>query len=209
MSHNKDEILATRASLLERMKNWQDETSWQVFFDTYWKLIHGVARKAGLTEAESQDLVQEVMAAVAKDMPSFKYDPAKGSFKSWLLIKTRWKIVEQFRKRGPQAKDPARPGQTDAGTDLVERIPDPASLVPDAIWEDEWKESLFTAALAKVKPKLDPEKAQIFDFYAIKGWKAEKVAETFHVPVEHVHMTKHRVKEMIEAEVQRLERETT
>lgn len=209
MSHKKDEILATRASLLERMKNWQDETSWQDFFNSYWKLIYGVARKSGLSDTEAQDVVQEVMAAVAREMPGFKYDPAKGSFKSWLLIKTRWKIVDQFRKRGPLAKEPLHSGATEYGTDPVEQLPDPASLVPDAIWEDEWKESLFAVAMAKVRPKLDPEKAQIFDFYAIKGWKAEKVAEAFHVSVEHVHMTKYRVKEMIEAEVRRLERQGT
>ena len=60
-----------------------------------------------------------------------------------------------------------------------------------------------------MKRKLDPQRAQVFDFYAIKGWKAEKVAETFQIPVEQVHMIKHRVKEQIEIEVKRMEREAT
>ena len=195
----------TRASLLQRMHDLSDQSSWQDFFDTYWKLIYGASRKAGLTDAEAQDVVQEVMIAVAKDIPTFRYDPAKGSFKAWLLIKTRWKIVGQFRKRGPIAQQ----GATDTQTDPVQQIPDPASLVTDDILEAQWQENVFAAAWARVKRKLDPQRAQVFDFYAIKGWKAEKVAETFQIPVEQVHMIKHRVKEQIEIEVQRLEREAT
>src|SRR6266851_5235672 len=104
MSHQKDELLPTRASLLNRLKDWQDQSSWQEFFDTYWKLIYGVARKAGLTDVEAQDVVQETMASVAKHIPTFKYDPAIGSFKAWLLNMTRWRIIAQFRKRQPLAR---------------------------------------------------------------------------------------------------------
>ena len=31
---------------MSRLKDWQDETSWKVFFDTYWKLIYNAAIKA-------------------------------------------------------------------------------------------------------------------------------------------------------------------
>src|SRR6266446_5172844 len=101
MKPKQDEIIPTRASLLGRLKNWEDQSSWQEFFNIYWKLIYGVARKAGLTDAEAQDVVQETMASVAKHMPTFKYDPAIGSFKAWLLKMTRWRITDQLRKRGP------------------------------------------------------------------------------------------------------------
>ena len=209
MSKASTELIPTRASLINRLKDLEDQSGWQEFFDTYWKLVYGVARKAGLSDAEAQDVVQEVMASVAKDMPTFKFDPARGSFKSWLLIKTRWKIVSQFREREPRARMEGVDDSNGTQSDPIQRLADPASLVPDAIWETEWQESLFAAAFANVKPKLDPEKSQIFDFYAMKGWKAEKVSTIFRVPIEHVYMVKHRVTESIEAEVRRLERETT
>src|SRR5712664_1471473 len=104
MPRHSDELILTRASLINRLKNWQDQSSWQEFFDIYWKLIYGVARKAGLTDAESQDVVQVTMASVAKHMPTFQYDPAIGSFKAWLLNMTRWRIIGQLRKRGPIAR---------------------------------------------------------------------------------------------------------
>ena len=47
-------FLATRRSLVEKLGNWNDQRKWQEFFDTYAKLIHATARKAGLTDAESQ-----------------------------------------------------------------------------------------------------------------------------------------------------------
>src|SRR5438128_1091731 len=117
MPHHPDELIPTRASLLTRLKDWQNQSSWQDFFDTYWKLVYGVARKGGLNDAEAQDV-------------------------------------------------------------------------------------------AKVKPRLDPEKYQIFDFYVNKDWPPEKVAERFRVSVDQVYLTKHRVTEAIRSEVERLEQET-
>jgi hypothetical protein len=49
MPDETDELIPTRASLIARLKDLQDDYSWQEFFDTYWKLIYGVARKSGLT----------------------------------------------------------------------------------------------------------------------------------------------------------------
>src|SRR5580765_5869827 len=104
MVRHQDELIPTRATLIYRLKDWQDQSSWQEFFDTYWKLIYGVARKAGLTDAEAQDVVQETLVSVSKHMPTFNYDPALGSFKAWLLNMTRWRIIGQFRKRAPSSE---------------------------------------------------------------------------------------------------------
>src|SRR5580765_5645422 len=95
--------IITRATLIARLENLQDQASWQEFFDIYWKLIYGVARQSGMTDAEAQDVVQDTLISVARHMPAFKYDPAIGSFKTWLLNMTRWRIVDQVRKRGPVA----------------------------------------------------------------------------------------------------------
>src|SRR5262249_38714823 len=151
-----DKLIPTRASLLGRLKNWQDQASWQEFFDTYWKLIYGVSRNAGLTDAEAQDVVQETMTSVAKHMRACKYDASIGSFKAWLLIKTRWCIIAQLRKRAPCIKNHSFPNESTAsGTRTVDKVADPAGERLDAIWEEEWKTNLLTAAIAKVKRNLD------------------------------------------------------
>src|SRR5450755_307340 len=133
-----DELIPTRATLLLRLKNWQDQSSWQDFFDIYWKLIHRVAIKGGLTKTEADEVVQETMICVAKHMPTFEYDPAVGSFKAWLLNLTRWRIADQLRKRKDFAKLPPPAGETSLGTSIANEPIDPASENLDALWDAEW-----------------------------------------------------------------------
>src|SRR5262245_17336494 len=147
MAQPGDELIPTRASLIARLKDWQDQSSWQEFFDTYWKLIYGVARKTGMTDAEAQDAVQETSKSVVKHMPGFQYDPAVGSFKAWLLKLTRWRIADQFRKRLPAGFEPLA---EDTGTSPLEQLIDPESQVLDALWDAEWEKNLLDAAIAIV-----------------------------------------------------------
>ena len=209
MAQVSDELIPTRTTLIYRLKNWQDQSSWQDFFDTYWKLIYDVALKGGLTETEAQDVVQETIISVAKHMPTFNYDPTIGSFKAWLLNMTRWRITDQFRKRGPVAAYSSSAEDTATGTRTMDRLVDPASRDLDALWETEWEKNLLHAAIAKVKRRLDPQKYQIFDFYVNKEWPPEKVAETFNLTVAQVYLANHRDTEMNMDEEKRLEMKVT
>ena len=107
----RESLDVTRESLIGRLVNLEDRARWQEFFETYWRLIYGVARKAGLTDAEAQDVVQETVITVAKNIS--RYERTAGSFKGWLLHITRWRIADQFRKRAPQATGgPSKSGAT-------------------------------------------------------------------------------------------------
>lgn len=206
MAHLTDELLPTRASLIARLKNWQDHASWQEFFDTYWKLIYGVARKSGLSDAEAQDVVAETMASVARHMPGFKYNPEVGSFKAWLLQMTRWRITDQIRKRPPDILHHSPAHGTGTGTDTVDAVIDPQGNGLDQDWDMDWEKNLLDAAVANVKRKLDPQKYQIFDFYVNKDWPAEKVAGRFQISVDQVYMAKHRITDLIKTEAVRLKK---
>ncbi len=72
----------TRASLLSRLKNPDDHGSWQTFFDTYGSLIHAQAKNGGLTDDETQEVVQETMIEVSERIKTFQYDSRIGSFKA-------------------------------------------------------------------------------------------------------------------------------
>jgi RNA polymerase sigma factor (sigma-70 family) len=208
VARDQDEANRTRATLLARLKNWNDQISWQEFFDLYWPVIYRFARKAGLTDAEAQDVVQETMKAVAQHMPTFKYDPAKGTFKAWLLNQSRWRIVDQFRKRGPIVSHQAETADG-TRTATIERVPDEKSLDWEALWETDWQKTVLAEAMSRVKRQLDPQKFQIFDFYVNREWPPEKVAQTFNVTVNQVYLAKNRVTEMLREEVRRLEQEAT
>ena len=202
-----DENIPTRTTLLERLKNWRDDPSWQEFFDTYWKLIYGFAISSGLNEAEAQDVVQETMLSVAKHIPSFKYDRNLGSFKHWLLNMTRWRIRDQIRKRKAFVVLPSEDNAPETKTEYIHKIPDTKGVDLDALWEAKWEKNLLEMALAKVKRQLDPEKYQIFDFLINKEWSPQKVADTFKISVNQVYIAKHRITELIKREVERLKSE--
>jgi len=108
---NPDELIPTRRSLLERLRDLDDQPSWREFFDTYWKLIYGAAIRAGLSDQEAEDVLQETVIGVARKMPEFKYDPAACSFKGWLMHVTRCRIADRFRRRRQGLSARSRPPQ--------------------------------------------------------------------------------------------------
>lgn len=201
-----DEFIPTRATLIQRLKNWQDQASWQDFFETYWKLIYGLARKLGLSEEDAQDVVQETLVSVAQAMPNFKYDPKLGSFKSWLRQVIRWRIADQLRKRVAGEVSLQAETETEDSFKLKE-LPDNTTMSMEQFYEQEWQKNLLDAAIARVKRKLDPKRYQVFDFYVNRDWPPEKVASALNISVDQVYMAKHRITEMIKSEAKRIEDE--
>jgi RNA polymerase sigma factor (sigma-70 family) len=204
MPEIRDDWLPTRTSLLRRMKQWDDQETWRDFFNTYWKLIYGASVKAGLNDAEAQDVVQDTVIAVAKKIEDFKYDPALDSFKGWLLYLTRKRIALHYRKRERDRGGPARDSEVMAVAEL-ERIPDPGGVDLEAIWNDEWETSLADAALARVKEQVNPRQFQMFNFYVLKQWPVKEVAKTLGVSIAQVYLAKHRISALVQKEVRRLQ----
>ena len=198
-------LLATRRSLIDRLADWEDRKHWQEFFDAYWKLIYSAARKSGLTDAEAQEVVQETVITVAKTIDKLKYDATIGSFKGWLLQITRWRIADQFRKREPGNTRRVRVTD-DRQTATIERVPDPNIIDLEALWEKEWQENLFAAAITRVKKKIDPKQFQIFDCYVRKEWPAQKCAEQLGVSLGQVYLARHRVSAILKREIRALEK---
>ena len=205
MPEVRNDWLPTRTSLLRRLKQWEDQESWRDFFNTYWKLIYGTAVKAGLNDAEAQDVVQDTVIAVAKKIEDFKYDPVIDSFKGWLLYLTRKCIALHYRKRERDRGGKPRDSEAMALTAELEGIPDPAGVDLEAIWDEEWEKNLADAALARVKQEVNPKQFQIFNFYVLKQWPVKEVTETLGVTVAQVYLAKHRISALVKKEVKRLQ----
>jgi RNA polymerase sigma factor (sigma-70 family) len=198
---NMEELIPTRDSLLSRLKNWGDDESWRDFFNTYWKLVYGVALKAGLSEQEAEEVVQETVITVARRIPEFKYDPAVCSFKTWLLNLTRWRIVDQLRKRKSNSAAPSIRSEPGSRTATVECVADPAALNLDAVWEREWEQQILEAAIQRVKLKVNPEHYQIFHLCVFKEWPVKKVATELGVSAAQVYLIRHRVGAVLKKEI--------
>src|SRR5439155_18450897 len=198
--------------LLNRLKDWGDQTSWQDFFDTYWRLIYNVAVKAGLSDTEAQEVVQETVIAVANKIAEFKTDPARGSFSAWLMHTTRWRIADQLRKRQAEAERnkaddaPALQGEDTGLTDAINRVPDPAGVRLETVWNEEWEKNLMAAALEQVKSEVSPRQFQMFDLHVLQSLSVRDTARTLQVRVASVYMAKYRISRMLKKEVQKLQK---
>ena len=220
MRDQPDPFLPTRQSLLSRLKDWDDHESWRDFFDTYWRLIYGLALKSGLTNTEAEDVVQETLLAVAKEMPDFKYDPARGSFKGWLLEITRRRIANQVRRRmkhrhataGPLVGEATRPPSGERSepdqrrTATVERVPDPNSDEMERLWDQEWRSNLLEVSTVRVKKRVSAKQYQMFNLYVMMHWPMNQVTKTLGENAAQVYMAKMRIGRLIKSEVRTLER---
>src|SRR5688572_9249633 len=135
-----EDSLPTRRSLLSRLRDVDDNASWRTFFERYWRLIYNVARKSGLSDDAAQDIVQETVIAVARKMPEFRYDPEKGSFKQWLLLITRRRIQDHFRR--VYRSLPVADSQSEHSSIWDEQA---AEGQIEAAWEQEWRDNIFQA----------------------------------------------------------------
>jgi RNA polymerase sigma factor (sigma-70 family) len=198
----------TRKSLIARLDNWEDQRTWDEFYQTYWRLIYAVAIKAGLRSEEAFDCVQETILSIAKQSKKQLYDPEQGSFKTWLMNMTRWRINDQFRKRKKDTAMIEGEWADDRKTAVIDRVEDPNGDVLERLWDVEWKQGIADAALSRVKAQVSPKQYQIFDYYVIRQWDADKVQKKLNVSMAQVYLAKHRVGAVLKKELAKLEEET-
>ena len=208
MTRLADDSLTTRRTLLSRLRNLDDQESWRTFFDLYWRLLYNVARKSGLSDDQAQDVVQDTVIAVSRKMPEFHYDPARGTFRQWLLRITRRRILDQLRRiyRQPPNADVAAESLDDEEEEHhAAAITDTSASAIDAAWNQEWEQATFDAALARVRAEVNPKHFQVFDYCVLKEWPASKVAATLGLNAAQVYLAKHRVAQAMKRAVRQID----
>jgi RNA polymerase sigma factor (sigma-70 family) len=206
MRDNHEDLLPTRWTLIGRLKNWDDQESWREFFDTYWKLIYGVARRAGLSTEDAQDVVQETVVSVCKAIERFRADPQRGSFRAWLLTITRNRIIDLQRKRQREPALASRGWRSETRTvGVEERVVDPAGNGFEALWDAEWERNLISLALEKLEKQTSARHYQIFLLHVIKQHPVEQVARVTGVAPNQVYLVKHRLTPLFREAISELE----
>jgi RNA polymerase sigma factor (sigma-70 family) len=186
----------TRRSLLSRLRDLDDRESWRAFFDRYWRMLYRVARRSGLDDADAQDVVQETVVAVARKMPEFRYDPARGGFKQWLFQIVRRRVADHLRRvyRQPRAQTTGDSEHEDG--EAMPAIPDEQASSLDATLE-EWQEAIYKAALEKVRESANPKHFQAFDCCVRLGWPTAKVAAAMGMSAAQVYLARHRISQAV------------
>lgn len=187
----------THTTLLARLGDGADSAAWQEFHERYAELLRGFARRRGLQPADTDDVAQDVLLALTRAMPDFRYDPAKGKFRSYLKTAALRAILKRSRQKR---------GQVDIG-DLEEatRIAN-ADAEAEEAWEAEWRQYHLTIALRAIEVEFDGADRQAFQRYVVQGREARETAAALNMSLESVYQAKSRIMkrlgQLIEVQIQ-------
>ena len=174
----------THASLLARLADGQDADAWRDFEGRYGELIRGFARRRGLQNSDADDVLQEVLMAVSRNLPGFRYDPARGRFRGYLkTIALRAISKKMCQSRGEAAQELLDEQCREAATDPE----------VEELWESEWRQYHLRTAMEAARAAFNDTDLAAFDAYAGKGRAAEDVAAELGVSVDSVYQAKSRI----------------
>ena len=177
--HNRSTMETTNQSLLRRVKNRSDAASWREFFDLYQPVLVRYARMRGLSRADADDVAQECLRVLTREMPRFDYSHSRGRFKGFLWTLANNAIGQMFRKRRPRV---ARSAEV-AG--LKER---PEKSRAD--WDRLWHREHLKYCLARVEARFTPQTVAAFKLYALQECPVAEVSRRLGLTPNQVYLAK-------------------
>jgi RNA polymerase sigma-70 factor (ECF subfamily) len=175
-------MLTTRASLLIRIRNREDNTAWSQFDAIYRPLLMRLCRARGLNEAQGEDIVQQCMVNVHNHIAGFEYDPEKGRFKSWL----RTMAVRLIHNLARGARE--RPEEVER---LAARADDGPS--PEEVFDKLWMEEHLAFCLEAIRGELDAPTYEAFRLYVLMEKPADEVAKQLCLSSSELYRIKYRI----------------
>ena len=192
---------ATHVSLLARLRlDPRDQAAWDAFVERYGRRIFGWCRGRGLQEPDAEDVTQNVLIDLARQMRTFEYRPApgrQGSFRAWLHQVT-YRAWCDFLS--------SRPAPAVGGSEAQERL-DGAEAREELLGylEEAFDLELLEQARARVCQRVEPQTWKAFQLTALDGLPAAEVAGQVGLEVAAVYKAKSRVLQMLREETRRLE----
>jgi RNA polymerase sigma-70 factor (ECF subfamily) len=173
----------TPLSLMERLRDPADAASWRRLVDLYTPLIRRWLGRA-VPGADEDDLVQDVLGAVLRAMPSFVHTGQVGSFRRWLRTTTAQQLSTFWRSRR------ARPGE--APPNVWAQLEDPESDLGQ-VWDREHDEFVARRLIRLMQPEFSPVTWAAFRRLVLDGRSADEVASELGMSVNAVRLAKYRV----------------
>lgn len=160
---------STRSSVLMAVADAGSEAAWQRLFDLYAGFVFSIARSKGLKEEDADDVVQIVFADLARNLPTFQYDRAKGKFRSYLTGLVHWRVKDKLKAgmRDSELKAAFWEEAKAAATD------------DDGFSEREWQQAALEEALRRIKPDVRPEHYAAFVASTVEGQDTDTVMNLY------------------------------
>jgi RNA polymerase sigma-70 factor, ECF subfamily len=174
----------TPLSLLERVRNRSDQSSWQRLADLYLPLVERWLHQTGLSPADADDLTQEVMLAVVREMPDFEHSGRKGAFRTWLRTITVNRLRGYWRSKHThldQTVEEQLDQLADSSSDLAR------------LWDREHDEFILQRLLGLIEPEFSPAAWHAFHRQTVDGLTAAQTASELGVSANAVLIAKSRV----------------
>jgi RNA polymerase sigma factor (sigma-70 family) len=178
----------TSASLLERLRGQSDGAAWQRLVDLYTPLLRGWLGRHGLQACDVDDLVQDVLAVVVRELPQFQHNRRTGAFRRWLRTILVHRLRDFWRARR------ARPQPT-GGSELprlLEQLSDPDNDL-SRLWDEEHDRYVVRRLLEQIESEVTPSTWQAFRRVVVEGRDEETVAAELGLSVNAVFIAKSRV----------------
>lgn len=183
----------TRKSLLLKIRDLENAGAWEEFVRIYEPLVTRFVLWRGFPHQDAADISQEVMAAVARTIRNFEYDPKKGKFRGWMLTVTRRQIIQLMRKRSRQ---PVTVTADEAGAEAEGVVPGDTD-----VWELEYRRRLFDWACGLVKVQFSEATWQAFWMTTVEDRPGAEVAEELGLQPGAVYVAKSRVLQRVREKI--------
>jgi len=173
-------VVAEQAALAELAARCLagDAAAWEQLAKTQHRKVYGLCYRFTGSATESEDLTQEVFLKMYRNLGNF--DPARGSFGTWLTTLTRNLLVDNYRRsrmdRASDSLDESVDGEED-GPSRLERLADSRPGQEHHVAGLELKAKI-QHALAQVSPELR-EAVILRD---LEDMDYKDIAEVLHVP---------------------------
>lgn len=187
--------METSLSWLGRLIASPAEADWKQLLDLYGPLLGGWLARLGVSAADHDDLIQEVLVVVVREVAEFERR-RPGAFRGWLRTILGNRVRDYFRARAGRA---VAAGGTDAGARL-EELADPTSAL-SRIWDREHDQHVAARALDRVRVDFAEATWQAFVRQALEGRPAQEVADELGISLNAALIAKSRVLRRLRAEL--------
>ena len=178
----------TRSSVIRAVADTGNEAAWQRLFDLYAGFVFSIARSKGLREEDADDMVQVVFADLARNLPTFRYDRAKGKFRSYLTALVHWRVMDRLK---------AGKRDADLKASFWEEAKSAASAADEDFSEREWQQAALEEALRRMKPDVRPEHYAAFVASAVDGQDTESVMRLYGISRDNLYQIRKRLTERL------------
>ncbi len=178
----------TSLSLLDRARIDSESEAWRELSEIYTPLLHSWLRRYSLQASDREDLVQEVMLAVTRELPRFEHSGHVGAFRRWL------KTILVHRLQNAWGSRPRRP-KVKGGSSLLDELKQLADDASDVshLWNVEHDRHVLARLLQKIQPRFEERTWTAFRQVMFDGRKTTDVAFELGLSVKAVHLAKSRV----------------